>query len=74
MPEPTYRIAQLRPLHRRVFRALRLTLSLWIKPWDRGDHDCYEGLRSIKLAWEVAWGIWGNWQEGPAVWERVEEI
>jgi hypothetical protein len=48
---------KLAPLRLRLGRSLRAAWIFWIKPWDREDHDCYEGLRSPWLAWSVAWGI-----------------
>jgi hypothetical protein len=57
-PPPT----RLAPLWLRARRALSAAWELWIKPWDRGDYDCYEGLRSPWLAWSVAWGIWKDYR------------
>jgi hypothetical protein len=48
---------RLRPLRQRLRSALSATWEFWIKPWDREDHDYYEGLRSPWLAWSVAWHI-----------------
>lgn len=48
----------LRPLWWRVREAVRSAWTYWIPPWDRTDHDYYEGLRSPALAWWVAWNTW----------------
>lgn len=53
--EPTYRIAQLRPLHQRFFRALKMAVSLWV------DWEC----KNFAKAWGNAWSVWGTWRVGP---------
>lgn len=50
----------LRPLWWRLRETIRSAWGLWIPPWDRTDHEHYDGLRSLGLAGRVAWGIWGD--------------
>lgn len=60
----------MRPLYWRVMQAVSAAWEFWIKPWDREDHECYEGLRSPKLAWDTAWRIWHDAKMVDPAWVR----